>query len=398
MKKWIAVCLALILCLSLCACAEKPAEPADAQTPAEAPVQPKQAEQPAAEPETPAAPAVEELPAEPEEETQEAVMLSIGDKIENESFTMTFDSMEILPEYSYRTSDYSSTSLYVEDGYELLLIKGHIENTGTTTISDSCFSKSVVVNGSYTVTDYDVRLSFMRAKYFEIDPYTDLDYFLYINIPQKLADQFETAAFTLGFNNDLSYPVTNYRSDGTKTIDVDNLYTITGGVSGAQSGDAATSEETPEEPAAPEVQELAVGGTVKTELWEITLAKAETATEIHPVDPGATGTYYQSSEGRQFMNLEFDIKNLDTEVRAFSDAVSDVVVHCGKYDYNGYAMYYDMGGSLSVTLLKGTTHGPAPLDPTHLYVETDIPDEAAGMDSITVDLIIAGIPYHIVVK
>ena len=75
---------------------------------------------------------------------------------------MTFDSLEVLDEFSYKTSEYSSTSLYVEDGYKLLLLTGHIENTGTTAFSDSSFFRTCVVNDSYTVTDYDVRLSFKR--------------------------------------------------------------------------------------------------------------------------------------------------------------------------------------------------------------------------------------------
>ena len=286
-------------------------------------------------------------------------------------------------------------SLYVENGYKLLLVMGHFDNIGTTTISDSAFSRSVVVNGTYTVTDYDVRFSFKRDKYFEIDPYTDLDYCLYINIPEKLADQFETATFTLGFNDDLSYPETVYHADGTKTVTTDNLYALTSGLTAGGEVQPESAETTQPEADTPAAQALAVGDTVSTAYWEITLAKAELATAIYPVESSSSGIHYEVADGYHFVNLEFDIKNLDTDVRAFSDAVNSVVVHCGKYDYNGYSMYYDMGGSLSVTLLKGTTHGPSPLDPTHLYVETEVPDEAIDAGSVTVDLVIAGGQYTI---
>ena len=213
MKKWIVLLLTAVLCLSLAACAKK--DTPAANTPAQIA------------PATPTA-ALETEPAEPAIPRQETVRLSVGDKIDNEHFTMSFDSMEILDEYSYKTSEYSSTSLYVESGYKLLMIMGHIENKSTVVISDSSFSRTACVNDAYTVSDYDVHLSFKRDKYFEIDPYTDLDYFLYINIPEKLAAQFEKAEFTLGFNNDLSIPVTEWKADGTKVTPTDHLFTITG--------------------------------------------------------------------------------------------------------------------------------------------------------------------------
>ena len=387
MKKWIALLLAAITCLSLAACGKDGTDATGPQEPG-AEVTNTPSESTPAEPET-------EAPSEPQ---QTAIDLSIGDTLDNENFSMTFDSMELLDSYSYDTSEYSSTSLYVENGYKLLLVKGHIENKSTAVISDSAFARTAVVNGTYTVTDFDVRLSFKRDKYFEIDPYTDLDYFLYINVPEKLAAQFETATFTLGFNNDMSIPVTEWSSDGTKSTPTDCLYAITGGTGSAAADEIAAAQEAAGEttPSAGETA-LAVGETVTTDVWEITLARAEITDAIYPVDTDASGIHYEASDGYRFVNLEFDLKNLDTDVRAFADAVSGVVVHCGKYDYNGYEMFYDMGGSLSVTLLKGTTHGPNPLDPTHLYVETQIPEEALSAGSITVDLTVAGSPYRITV-
>ena len=112
MKNWIALLLATVMCLSLAACGknEAPATNTPAQNATSTPTTAPEAEQ-----------------TEPTEPQQEAVGLSIGDKIDNENFTMTFDSMEILDEYSYKTSEYSSTSLYVESGYKLLLVMGNIE-------------------------------------------------------------------------------------------------------------------------------------------------------------------------------------------------------------------------------------------------------------------------------
>lgn len=171
------------------------------------------------------------------EETQDpgpaATPVQIGGSIDNDNFTMTFDSMELLDEYEYRTSEYSTTSLYVEDGYKLVVVKGHFENKSTGAISDSCFNRSALVNGTYEVDGYDVRFNFIRDKYFEIDAYTDLDYVMYINIPNKLAEQFETAEFTIAFNDDLSTPSTVWSSDGGETIEADQFYTLSGAAGAA---------------------------------------------------------------------------------------------------------------------------------------------------------------------
>ena len=123
--------------------------------------------------------------------------------------------------------------LYVEEGYQLLVVKGTLENVGTTVISDSCFSLTATVNDEYVVDGYDVRLNFERDKYFEVDPYTEQAYNLYINIPDKLAEMFETASFTIGFKDDMSIPTTTYGSDGSVTVDIDQQYVFTSGLTNA---------------------------------------------------------------------------------------------------------------------------------------------------------------------
>lgn len=224
-KKTLALILTAALVLALTACGggsdvpEAPSAGVSGET-----AEPAGTPQPEETPEAPSGP--------------EAVPLQYGGSIDNEQFRMTFDSLELLEEYSYKTSEYSSTSLYVEDGYQLLVVKGHFENKSTAAISDSAFVYTALVNDSYEVDGYDVRFHFIRDKYFEIDPYTDLDYVLYINIPEKLAAMFETATFTIGFNDDLSSPTTVWNSDGTKTTETDRLYSLTGGISAGGAADA----------------------------------------------------------------------------------------------------------------------------------------------------------------
>ena len=335
MKKWIALLLAAVMCMSLAACgqSESPVTSTPNQGAASA------APAPTAAPET--------VQAEPTEPQQETVILSIGDKIDNENFTMTFDSMEILDEYSYKTSEYSSTSLYVESGYKLLVVMGHIENKSTVVISDSSFARTVCVNDAYTVTDYDVRLSFKRDKYFEIDPYTDQDYFLYINIPEKLAAQFEEAEFTIGFNNDMSIPVTEWKIDGTKVTPTDNLFCITG------PGSTVSAERDPEQAAleaaaglAPsdsnssdsKVKTIVLGDVIDTDDFTFTLNNVELTYELKPQNTSSVYTSYSADSGKVYIHVDGQYYNKAKRDICIRDLFVPTADYDNGYTYKGFAV------------------------------------------------------------
>ena len=335
MKKRIALLLAAVLCLSLAACGQSESPVTSTPNQGAASMAPA----PTAAPET--------EQTEPTEPQQEAVVLSIGDKIDNDNFTMTFDSMEILDEYSYKTSEYSSTSLYVENGYKLLLIKGHMENKSTVAISDSSFARTAVVNGSYTVTDYDVRLSFKRDKYFEIDPYTDRDYFLYINIPEKLAAQFEKAEFTIGFNNDMSIPVTEWKIDGTKVTPTDNLFCITG------PGSTVSAERDPEQAAleaavglAPsdsnssdsKVKTIVLGDVIDTDDFTFTLNNVELTYELKPQNTSSVYTSYSADSGKVYIHVDGQYYNKAKRDICIRDLFVPTADYDNGYTYKGFAV------------------------------------------------------------
>ena len=335
MKKRIALLLAAVLCLSLAACGQSESPVTSTPNQGAASMAPA----PTAAPET--------EQTEPTEPQQEAVVLSIGDKIDNDNFTMTFDSMEILDEYSYKTSEYSSTSLYVENGYKLLLVKGHMENKSTVAISDSSFARTAVVNGSYTVTDYDVRLSFKRDKYFEIDPYTDRDYFLYINIPEKLAAQFEKAEFTIGFNNDMSIPVTEWKIDGTKVTPTDNLFCITG------PGSTVSAERDPEQDAleaavglAPsdsnssdsKVKTIVLGDVIDTDDFTFTLNNVELTYELKPQNTSSVYTSYSADSGKVYIHVDGQYYNKAKRDICIRDLFVPTADYDNGYTYKGFAV------------------------------------------------------------
>ena len=418
MKKLIALLLAAVMLLSLAACGGESSSAAeDTET-----------QETAAEPE-PEQTEAEET-AEPE---QEAVMLSVGDTIDNENFTMTFDSMEILDEYSYKTSEYSSTSLYVEDGYKLLLLKGHMENNSTAVISDSSFARTVVVNGTYTVTDYDVRLSFKRDKYFEIDPYTDQDYFLYINIPEKLAAQFETAAFTLGFNDDMSVPVTEWKSDGTSVTPTDNLYTVTGGTASEAAEEAAmeaeiaameeaagetgsTASDAAEEAAALEaeiaameeaagetagtadsaVKTIALGDVIETEDFDFTLNNVELTYELKPQNTNGVYSSYTAEDGKVYIHVDGSYYNKAKRDICIRDLFAPSADYDNGYAYTGFVVTDDGDNNFTWASSRVVC---TPLETCHYHGLIECPKVIDGSDaSLIVYLEIAGTTYQYTVR
>lgn len=239
MKRTIVILLVLVMLLPLAACGGKTmATPTAAPTDAliqEATPEPTRAPTP----EPTAEPTPDPTP-EPEP-ARKAIPLSIGDQIENENFIMTFDSLGIVPEYSIKTGQYSSIKLEAKTNYQYLLLRGHIENLSTKTFSDGAFSFRSTINDTFVKEGNDVSLIFERDKYFELDPYTDFDYCVYMEIPSKLAAQFEKAVISIGFNDDMSYVTTIWNGDGTKTVEVDQIYELISGIASSEASTEGTS-------------------------------------------------------------------------------------------------------------------------------------------------------------
>ncbi len=267
-----------------------------------------------------------------EEKEPEVIVtpLACGDSIDNENFLMTFDSVELVDEYSYRTSEYSSTSIYVEDGYKALLLKGHFENKSTSVISQNAFAFITTVNDTYTVDGFDVRFSFERNKSFEIDPYTDLNYILYINIPEKLAEQFETVTFTIGFNNDMSSPSRISTSDGKKSIGADNLYALTSGLASAE---AAVAEK--------KIAEIKAGETVVAKDYEFTLDKVELTYEVLPSNTSSVYSSYPADSGKVYVDVVVNLKNTMKRDIRIDETFTVSATYADGYEYSGFVVADD---------------------------------------------------------
>lgn len=395
MKQHISLLLILALLLGLCACGSKPAAdntPVKEETPStQTQQQEQQAEQ---ESESVQQEVTLEIPetAQPEDETPKitATPVQIGGAIDTENFTMTFDSLEIVEEYSYRVSDYSTMSIYVEDGYKAVLVKGHIENKSMSVISDSSFYRKAVVNDVFEVEDHDVRLSFARDKYFEIDPFTDLDFVMYINIPEKLADMFETVTFTLGFKNDMSLLTTTWHSDGTKEVDYEQVYELT---SGTAAGSAAPAPAEPEPPAA---TPISIGETIVTDEMELTLTNVELTYEVLPPNTSSVYSRYAAESGKVFVHMEADVKNLMTRNISIEELFITSVMYDGKYPYTGFTVVNKGDNSFDWV---GSYVAATPLETckAHGIVECPAEVDTSGK-SIVVSFEFGGTTYEYVLR
>lgn len=380
MKKQIALLLALMTALSLTACGSKTSDTETAKDPAE--------ETTTQTPETPEEPEEPEVPEEPEEpEKPEATPLKLGETIDNELFLMTFDAINVVPEYSYSTGEHSTTSLYVEDGYQLLTLEGHFENRGTSTISDSAFYLTATVNDTFVVDGFDVRMDFKRNKSFEIDPYTDMDYVIYVNIPQKLAETFESVTFTIAYNDDLSTHTIVTDMEGNQSVEADHLYSLS-----SAAGDAATAAASGGDTAEPAAQPIAIGDLITTNNYEFTLKKVELSYEVLPPNTSSVYTSYPAESGKVFVHVEADVKNTMQRDLRLDELFTASVLYDGQYPYDGFTIVNDGDNSFDWV---GSYTAATPLETciAHALVECPVEVDTSGK-SILVTLDLGGTQYE----
>ncbi len=395
MKRIVALWLAAVLCLSLAACGKQAAElektediqTETAQTPADTGETAQEEESLEIEAQTDVP---EELP-EAEVPALTATPLALGDQIETAQFTMTFDTLELLPEYDIRLTENSSMSCVVEEGYQVLLVRGHITNTGTSVISDSAFYLTATVNGEYVVDGYDVRLLFVRNKYFEVDPYTDVDYVLYINVPDKLAELFETVTFEIGFKNDLGMLTTTYNVDGTETVDYENLYALTATLDGAAEESAASGTAA----AATAAQTIALGETILGADYEFTLTNVTFSYEVLPPNTSSVYTSYPADSGKVYIDVSADLKNTMERNIRIDELFTVSACYDGKYQYPGFTVVGD--DNQFIWASSYTAALPLETCKAHGLIECPVEVDTSGK-SVVVTIEIDGAPYEYVLR
>lgn len=309
--------------------------------------------------------ASEEADEDEEDAKQYAIAVGMGESIDNEMFCMTFDSMEILPEYSRTLDDGTVIEPDVEPDNQLLLVKGHFENKGAVPISRDEFYFSTKVNNAY---EQDANLIFMNGlDESKIDPHEDQEYLLYINIPTKVAGMFNTAAFRIGFNDDLSIPSAETDSanggGASGKVLVDNLYALT---SNSLS-----------------VSKIAVGDTIVTDDYEFTLDAADLVHELLPSDTDSFYSYYTADSGKVYAHIAVSLKNLMKRDIRIEETFSAEAVYGDGYTYGCFIVVDDGDGFNGLSSYTAAV----PLETAKMHALIECPQEVEdSADPLKIDI------------
>lgn len=181
MKRFVAVILALMMALSLCACGNSDGENSDVGA---------------------------------SKSKGNAQPVEFGDVIETDFMTMTIEEVGVEEEvkvYSYGSNS-SASIISSDEGEQAFFLKGTIENISSEKIGYyTCLWGEVVFNDTYKYpVKFDVQSIINSANH--IPPLYDPEYYIYVDIPDKLAESIETYTLSFGFEENL---------DGSDTLTVE---------------------------------------------------------------------------------------------------------------------------------------------------------------------------------
>ena len=205
MKRYFALILVLVLCLSLCACggeAVNTTEPSTDATEGTVSVQTN----PPVETEAPTEPAT----------TIEVVEVPIGSMLSTDFVEMSFNEVTVAHDIQYSVKTGVVTRITGPNpvsGQQYVCLTGTIKNTSTTPLPVYDFFAGKFVLDGYTyevdANNCDI-LDGEGLDKSEIDPLMEYTFRLYTAIPDSLADSHSSCSFTFGFydlfdNKELAY-------------------------------------------------------------------------------------------------------------------------------------------------------------------------------------------------
>lgn len=131
------------------------------------------------------------------------------------------------------------------------------------------------------------------------------------------------------------------------------------------------------------------GNTFKTSKWEITYKKTNISAKIYPNNTSGYYMYYYADDDSTFVDVVFQIKNIDTDILGIEDLISDCKVNYdGSSLTKSYTLYTTNGSQIDQVY---SWDGIDALDSTTLHVAINMPREIqSNKKSITVNLTIAG--------
>ncbi|MBE6737312.1 MAG: hypothetical protein IKB72_00120 [Ruminococcus sp.] len=213
MKKLITFLMALVLCLSLCACGNDSKSNEDST---KAPVN----QNTVVETQAPTT----EAPAESAAQT-----IQVGETISLDYATLTLDSFEISDGYEFEYVDTSSgikithkSSIDCPSGMKLVCLKGKFTNKSTNEVypSNNPVHGKMVIDGYEYKTELDCYVVAEAESVMGVAPLREVDYFLYAEVPDTLANNISNCQLYIGFVENLE---TGWLDDVT---DCDALYLL----------------------------------------------------------------------------------------------------------------------------------------------------------------------------
>ena len=160
----------------------------------------------------------------------DAKELKIGDKISLEYVNLTLDKFEISNGYQFKSTDNSSgisttneASIDCPNGMKLVCLNGKFTNK----TKGDIFPSNNPINGIITINDNEYKTNIScydvsAAKpILEVAAQRTVDYFLYSEVPNEVANSIKTCEFKIGFVKDLN-PIVSVQSND----DFDELFVL----------------------------------------------------------------------------------------------------------------------------------------------------------------------------
>ena len=139
------------------------------------------------------------------------------------------------------------------------------------------------------------------------------------------------------------------------------------------------------------------GDVIKSSKWEVTYKKTNISSKILPNITKGYYFYYHTDDDETFIDLVFQIKNIDTDTLGISDLVKSVSVDYNGKTYNkSFGLFVSSGDDIDKVY---DWDGLGALKSTTLHVAIAMPREIqSNGKTLSVDLTINGYKKHVVVR
>ena len=120
------------------------------------------------------------------------------------------------------------------------------------------------------------------------------------------------------------------------------------------------------------------GDTIKTNKWEINYKKTRIDAKIYPNNTSGYYSYYYAEDDETFIDMIFEVKNIDTDILGISDLIKDVKVEYDGSVLTKFCTLYISYGSRIERVYNWD--GLDALDSTTLHATVDMPREIQKND------------------